>query len=249
MQPIKTASTLERILRNLAVTLMVLVFSALFIYDGYIGYPKKNLAATRQEIPGEFQSQVTFHGNINEAISKGIKTGAQLANVERDLGAPAWKGPHPDNLNKAVWFGPGGALVVRYNNAGILARDAEWKTGPKTETDLRIQLILGFVLAPLGVLLAVRVLLMSLRGATLSDAGLKPSGRALIPYSAILDWDTSEYKEKGRIHLRYQEDGATRTYTLDDYKLAAFRRIVEEIVARKGFPNPLLAPEQKQPPA
>jgi hypothetical protein len=244
MQPIKTANTLERIIRNGIMTVMVLGFGVYFLYDAYIGYPAQNLRALRQELPPEQQEAAVISPAVRAGDVGRFSAGSRLEVAEEQLGPPAWKGPSEvRGGHKAVWFGPGGCLIIPYAAAGVITDEPTWRDGPKTETDLFVQHVLGVILTPLGVLLVLRLLAMPFVGVTLSDAGLKPTGRSLIPYEAMVDWDTREFKEKRRITLHYTQAGKPRLFVLDEYRLAAFKLIVEEIARRKGFPNPLLPPQ------
>ena len=239
MEPIKTVSTVERILRNSIMTTMVIVFAAYFLYDGYVGYPRKNLDKARQLLPADEQGAARISKDVGSADKDTIVQGDLLKAIEARLGLPAWKGPAEDRVFKAVWFGPGGALVVHYNATSGTVVSSRWMKGQKTELDLLIQKLLGYVLMPVGLVLLVRVLLMLARGARFSDEGLQPSGGPLIPFDAMTGWDISDYREKGRIRLSYTLGGEEGVYVLDDYKLRAFPAIVKEISRRQGFENPL----------
>ena len=239
MEPIKTVSTLERIIRNSIMTVMVVVFAAYFLYDGYVGYPRRNLEQARQILPDEEQDKAYINQQVTSASLGDIEENDLLTTIEGRLGPPAWKGAAKDNVFKAVWFGPGGYLSVRYDRAKGTVLSARWKKGQKKELDLLIQKVLSYSLSPVGILLLIRVVVMLFRGAQLTDAGLKPSGRPLIPFEAMTGWNVRDYRDKGRITLTYNLDGRERAYVLDDYKLRAFPAIVTEICRRKGFENPL----------
>ncbi len=244
MEPIKTVSTRERIIRNGIMTLMVLGFGAYSIYDGYIGYPNLNLKAAKLSMPLEHRGLARINPKVLQdaviaADGPAFKRGDRLADLEERLGAPSWKGKVETGENVAFWFGPGGALLVTHSTSGVLTENVEWHKGKKTELDMTIQKIMGFVLTPLGLILVLRLIAMSVRGATLSDSGLQPSGRPLIPFDAMKGWDTTDYRDKGRIQLTYDSGNGDCVYTLDDYKLAAFPLIVAEICNRRGFDNPV----------
>lgn len=238
MQTITTQSTRERLIRNSLVTAMLLGFSAYSFYDGYSGYPQDNLKAMVGEVPAEYQAEAQINPRVQSKKLPPIARGDRLSEVEEKLGAAAWKGKGAENFNKAVWFGPGGMLILRYGQTGVVT-DIFWKPAKHSEMDLVIQKGMGIVTGIIGLIFLVRVLGMLFTRVRLSDEGLTPARGGLIAWDDMTGWDPADYKDKGRIHLTYTRDGAERVYVLDDYKLAAFREMVIEICARKGFRNPL----------
>jgi hypothetical protein len=245
MQTISTTSTRERFIRNLLVTLMLIGYAAWSFYDGYVGYPQDNLKHARAEVPAEFQAGASINPLIQQGKLPRIKEGETLREAEARLGKPVWKGRGAEGLGKAVWFGPGGTFILRYNDAEVVT-SLNWKSAKHTETDLRIQKAMGIGVGALGLYALTRVLVMLFGRVKLSDDGLTTAGGRLIRYEAMSGWDPADFRDKGRITLSYQDNGRTRAYVLDDYKLAAFKPMVEEICARKGYANPLL---EQQPPA
>ncbi|NOX59152.1 MAG: hypothetical protein GXP29_09890 [Planctomycetes bacterium] len=245
MEPIKTVSTTERIVRNGIVTAMVVGFSVWSFYDGYVAYPIDNLNQAKEELPSDSQEQAVINEKVTEDIAQSFKKGDKVKAMIEAFGPPAWKGDQNDRMKKSVWFGRGGSLVVVANSSGI-ARRAEWKKGKHRESDLRLQKLMGLVLAPLGLFMLIRMVAMLSRGAEFSDEGLKPSGKTMIPFAAMTGWDTEHYDDRGQITLEYESNGSTEIYLLDDYKLAAFKTIVNEISARKGFENPLQVSETEE---
>jgi hypothetical protein len=245
MTPITTRSTRERIIRNSLVTVMLLGYAGWSFYDGYRGYPQDNLETARQELPAEAQADAKINPAINQdnlarLQSEGILSkGQRLGDVEAELGPPSWNGPFGKGEDHAAfWFGPAGTLVVRHTSLGIITHQAQFKPGKHKAADLFIQKLMGVGIGIIGLYALARVIAMLATSVTLSDAGLKiPNGR-VIPFEAMTAWDPGDYKDKGRITLTYGDEGRTRQFVLDDYKLAAFRPIVDEICTRKGFANP-----------
>jgi len=239
MQTITTLSTRERLIRNSLVAIMLLGYAGWSFYDGYVGYPQKNLEYARGELPSEVQSSAAINPAINSQTRFKIERRDSIADVEQKIGPPAWKGPSRENINRAIWFGPGGSLVVHYSASGSMGGEPKWRPGKHTEKDLVIQKGMGIVVGALGLYALIRVLAMLLTRVQLSDDGLKTPGGTLIRFDDMCGWDPSDYKEKGRIRLAYRQCDREKTFVLDDYKIAAFRPIVDEICARKGFENPL----------
>ncbi len=255
MQPITTRSTRERIIRNSLLTVMLLGFAAWSFYDGYEGYPQDNLEQARKALPADAQASAEINPQITRDSLPPIGVGLTMRELIEQIGPPAWQGEAKDNIYRAYWFGPAITLIVRYDSMKYVT-EAEVRDGVHTETDLVVQKGMGVVVGLLGLYALIRIIGMVAGRVTLSDAGLKPPLRPLIPYDAMTGWDTTEYKEKGRIYLAYAQNGDEKVYVLDDYKLAAFRPIVDEISARTGFANPFedqdpsaKTPESETPPS
>jgi hypothetical protein len=251
MQRIKTVSTVERIVRNGIFTALLLGYGLYFLYDGYRGYPQKNFERAKAAIPAEAQDAVEISWSLTRAQAlAAVKPGEPYAAVVEALGEPAWEGAvEGTQRRRAVWFAPGGVVDVRYSTRGVVLSNAEraWKDGQKKEHDLLVQKVLGFLLVPIGVVLLLRVLLMTVRGAEMTDEGLKPSGQPRIPFESMTGWDASRYRKTGRLALLYERDGKPCTYVLDDYKLAAFKTLVARIVERTGLADPLADQESPRP--
>ncbi|GJM23749.1 MAG: hypothetical protein DHS20C16_01640 [Phycisphaerae bacterium] len=242
MEPFKTVSTVERLVRNGIVTAMVIGFAGWSFYDGYVGYPNDNLEQAKLELPAEQQHTATINERVTEEVADTFKKGINVKEISDAFGPPAWQGDTGGPREKAVWFGRGGSLIARVDKIGI-ARNFEWKSGKHKETDLWLQKLMGLVLAPFGLYMLFRLIAMSTRGAEFSEEGLKPSGQALIPFDAMTGWDAETYKDRGQITLDYETSNGKGQYVLDDYKLAAFKTIVNEISKRKGFDNPIKTDE------
>lgn len=256
MTPITTKSTGERIIRNVLVALMLIGYSGWSFYDGFIGYPEENLARARNAIPAEAQADATINQkivleNLQKMTARGVlRRGKRLSEVEAELGPPTWAGPQiSEERDTAYWFGPAGTLIVRYDSLKVLTNEAQFKPGLHTEKDLFIQKLMGATIGVLGLYCVLRVIGMLATSVTLSDAGLKtPKGR-LIPFDAMTGMDASDFKDKGRIYLSYDAGGKEKTFTLDDYKMAAFKPIVTEICNRKGFESPFIDTPPEAPKA
>lgn len=241
MERIKTVSTVERIVRNGIFTALLLGYGVYFLYDGYRGYPQKNFRQARADVPADVQDEVSIDWSLNRARAEdAVKKGEPYASVVEALGPPAWTGPIDDTgRHRAVWFAPGGIVDVIYNSRGVVLPASAWRDGQKKEHDLLVQKILGFALVPVGCFLLLRLLLMMTRGAEMTDAGLKPSGQPMIPFEAMKGWDATTYRKTGRLTLLFERGGESASYVMDDYKLSAFKKLVDRIVERTGLENPL----------
>lgn len=238
MESFKTVSTLERIVRNGIVTAMLIGFAGWSFYDGYVKYPNDNLKQSREQLPPDLQASARINPRVDEIKAQTFKKGNTLDDIVNAFGPPDWRGDYNKKQDKVIWFGRSGALVAHVDNLG-LTKLVEWKSGKHKETDLHLQKMMGIVLAPLGLFMLIRLIAMSVRGAKFSDEGLTPSGRKLITFDSMTGWNTEQYADRGQIMLEYDSANGKASYLLDDYKLAAFKTIVNEISKRKGFDNPL----------
>lgn len=244
MEPLKTGSTLERIIRHGIFTVILVFYSAWLFYDGYYRYPADNLEDAKQYVPAEVQDEVTLNPRVVRKRVQHFQKGDRLSDVEQELGSPAWTsrvdlGNRQTNA-QAFWFGPGGTFIVQYDSYGTLREDpGGLRPAKHSELDLVFQKVTGVITGVLGLYLIVHMVGILIRRAVLSEAGLKHRGHPLIPFEAMTGWDPGQYRDRGWIRLHYNVDGREGTVVLDDYKLKAFPAIVAEICRRKGFENPL----------
>jgi len=225
--------------RNGIFTVMVVGFAGYCFYDWKVGYPQENLAQAVQDLPPEQQSAVTVNPKVTAQLASRFSEGDTLADVEAAIGPPTYEGPRPNGLLRALWFGPAVTMHALLDATGHRITQLRFQNAKHTETDLTTQWIMGTGLGALGIVLLIRWLMMLAQRTQLSADGLKVPGTRLIPFEAMTDWDTSDYKVKGRIKLGYDLDGQTGQVILDDYKIREFNPIVARICERKGFDNPL----------
>lgn len=243
MEVIRTGNTTERLVRNGIFTLMVVGFAAYCFYDWKIGYPGANLKQAVQDLPPEEQAAATINPRVTTESARQFQKGDALEVIEAELGPPSWKGAAHERL-EAVWIGPGISMQVVLGASGRRVAQIQLKSAKHTETDLRTQMLMGMGLGVLGIFLVVRMIYMFIEGAVLSEAGLKMTGKPLILFDAMNEWDASDYNVKGRIRLGYALNGAVGHVVLDDYKLREFKRVVATICERKGFVNPITSSDE-----
>lgn len=82
---------------------------------------------------------------------------------------------------------------------------------------------------------------MRVRGTrlVLDESGLTYQGKGPISWDAMRRLDTARFNEKGWVDLRYDESGTENSIRLDEYHIARFEEVIDEICTRKGFENPL----------
>ncbi|NOS99043.1 MAG: hypothetical protein HOP29_00260 [Phycisphaerales bacterium] len=235
----------ERVLRSVTMMAVLAGFSGWFVYDGFLGWPRQNLATSVQAlfpIPDPLpaiDSRITaptadaVRGEFNAA---GRFTRGDLL---RRLGEPAWSGT-VEGTTHAWYFGPGGVLKVAMT--GDLVSAVNFQSGGHDESELRWQKILGFGLTPFALFAVFRLMRDLTTRVRLDDAGLKLAGHPAIPYSAMTSLDAARYRKKGIVTLAYDLNGSSRRVRLDEYAIRDFRPIVRIICDRRGFDVPFTPP-------
>lgn len=245
MNTIVSPTTTERIVRTVLLMGMIGVFSGLFLYDGFAGYPKKNLHKAVEALDPVPDELPVIDPGITRAVAESVSKQVQEQRVTRrdiveELGQPAWENELGDDLR---YFGPGGALVLALT--GDLVQRVSFLPGEKREADLLVQKVIGFGLLPAAVFLVFQLLRVITTKVVLSDDGLKVRGRPLISFDAFTGLNAEKYRKKGYLDLAYEDQSREKTVRLDDYVIREFHAIVSEICGRCGFDNPLSSPEQK----
>lgn len=207
-----------RILRLCLTMDLCLIFAILFLYDGYAGYPSKNIRALADGLDPRPEGLPVLNRAIEESsLSADKAVGQTLAELERELGPPGWRG-----ADQAAWFGPGGAWVVKMNLAGR-ATASEWRKGPK---DPHWQLLIGYPLVVLAALALAHFVWVMARPVRLTPDTLTIPGHGRFPRSAIRDIEMEEVGGKvRRLRLHIDAPGGRRGITLDDYRVARLGEI------------------------
>jgi hypothetical protein len=241
MAEIRSRVTLEQIIRKGIFVGMVVVFGAYFAYDGYIGYPRKNLDQIRKGQPDMVPLEhPPINGRVTVRNTERIVADqlTSLEKVREVLGDPDHQS---DDGLSFYWFGPAVAMKVTTIGEDVIPRGniRRATAAYKTELDIRTQKILALVLAIVGIPLIVHYLRVLTYSAQLNDQGLKVSGRPLIPFEAMTGLDAARYREKGWMELQYRRDAQDATVRLDDYWIRDFTVLINALCERKGFENPL----------
>jgi hypothetical protein len=230
MQTITSRTSNERIIRAAIFMLLVDVFTVLYLWDGYIGYPQQN----RAELARVLGVSV---GNIGPTLPS---LTAERANSILERGTPqelaAVGEPSIVHENNKYFVGPGGWLRLNANNAA----EAQWVGGPRTESDQRWQRYIGWALAGVGLLATLFFARVFATRATLSDQGLQLTGKPLVRWEEIRNLRADPHK-RGVVELEYESNGSRRTLRMDDYLYKDLARITGEIAAKKSLNDPLAA--------
>lgn len=232
MQKIVSGTSTERVVRTLLLMLFIDGFTVAYLWDGYIGYARQNanelvrlLGLPSDTVPS-INTSLTV--SVAQKVAQEVKAGNELSAIFSTLGQPSL-----EHGGDVYFLGPGGWLKVQLNGSRIAG--VAWTNGPKTESDQQWQRWIGYALAVVGLIVAVRLALVSATRLTLSDAGLQVGGRLLIPMDAITDLKSAR---AGCVDLAYLQNTTPRSIRLDGYVYKQLPKIVAMICERKGYSNP-----------
>ena len=236
METITSGTSTERIVRAALLMVLMDAFGGLYLWDGHIGYPRENV----KQLAALLGVEATAVGPPNafltasnaKRIAETLKSGEDLLVLTASLGDASIR--HDGN---AYFVGPGGWLLVEL--AGDRTINASWNRAGHTEEDLKWQKWIGYVLVSVGLLAMLRLGWIAATRATLSDEGLRLTGRPMIPWDAITSLQRVTAAGDDAVDLTYCKDDGNKTIRLDRYVYKEQRALVDAICLRKGFPNPL----------
>ena len=235
MQVITSGTSTERAVR--AILLMVLVgcFTVAYLWDGYVGYARKNATELVRLLGLPTEAAPPTHAQLSAAegrrLAQQARSGEELSVITSVLGKPGL-----EHGGDAYFLGPGGWLKVQL--AGNRIASVFWTDGPKTEPDQQWQRWIGYALAVGGLAVGVHLALVLGTRLTLSEGGLKIRGRPLIPFDAITALRSGPSVPAGCVEVEYSLEGRSQRLRLDRYVYKRLSEIATEICERKGFPNP-----------
>lgn len=236
MKPILSGTSGERLLRNGLVALLITVFSVWYLYDGLVGYPEKNRTELLQLLGRAGSELPAIHPELTAEAAQ-----AYLAVLEAGEVTPPpvdrWGPSSLQHEGDAYYLGPAGHLRLTVKEGRVTGGD--WNAGAHSETDLRWQTYIGFVLAVAALVLIVRFAFIATTRVALSEDGLKLRGRPLISWDSMTALRADDYAKSETVELAYSSGDRSFTVQLDGYTVARLPEIVAEIRAKKGFANPL----------
>lgn len=240
MEPIRSWTTLERVIRTAIFTVIITVFAVLCYKDRFWSYPRDNVASLLRNFPDQEGPTPQPNPDITESTAATLTPGMTVSEVQDRLGPPAFSDDSlpPDYGVKLYYFGEAGMLIVPLTR-GKLAGDAVWESGPHDQLELYFQLVMAIGLTPVALFALFHLGRVLTTRAELNDAGLKIRAKPLVPFDAMKAMDTSHYRKKGWVEISYSLDGRDGHLRLDDYVYREFPAIVREICARNGFESPL----------
>ena len=236
MQPIRSGTTTERIVRTTLLVVLTNVFGIAFLWDGYVGYARDNaeqLVGSLGLDPDPFPA-ITPEFTSAEAhrVTQDVSPGTDAASVEGLLGRPTLE--HGDDM---YYLGPGGHLRIRLDRGRVAS--AKWIDGIHSESELAHQRWIGYGLGALGILFLVHFIRVITTRVILTDDGLKVRGRPMIPFASMDALHADRSGRRGRIELEYSLAGRRSLLRLDQYVVKHLPAIVAAICERKAFANPL----------
>jgi len=232
---IETGTTSDRRNRILILLVMCVGFSTWFAYDGFVGYPAKNMEWARQFLPPEGK-QRTLHPNpratvaalekLREVVGVG---GVAVEKVTAEIGEPAFR-----DDGHLYYIGPAAFASFEIRGDRVVGIERiEAQTEP-SESDIRNQKALALILAVVAVGVLVHLVRISRERVVLDDEGLKIRGQ-VITWDEMESIDGSRLQDKGWVTLTYQRGGQARSIRLDSFSLDRFEEILNAIREKKGF--------------
>jgi len=236
MTPIVSGTTMERIVRALLLTVLVDVFAVLYLWDGYVGYQRRNALDFAKMLGMPAEAAPPIHRDLSSAegrkLADSLKPGEELNKVAERLGLPSVRQP-----DAAYYLGPGGWLKLSLR--GERVQEATWFKAGHSESDQQLQLWIGYALFVVGIGVTVQFVRVLNTRAVLSDAGLQIAGQALISFEAMTDLRKPAPSRPGVVELLFTRNGAVEVMLLDDFIIKELPAIVAAISEHKGFRNPL----------
>ncbi len=244
---IESGTTADRRNRILIFTALLALFTGWFGYDGFVGYPAKNMKWAHQNLATgpDFPQPEQLKGNPQATLEnlKTIRPGTPITEVRALLGEPTHqKDKDCYYIGRASfgWFIVEGDRIAAVKNVQM--------NPEPSEKDIANQKRFASVTGA-GALLALIFLVRVLRSRTvLDEQGLRIGGK-LIGWDDMRSLDASQYARKGWLNLEYAVGGGTGVVRLDSFHIDLFDEIVTEICRRKGFTSPLAAADADKPAA
>ncbi|MBN2561431.1 MAG: hypothetical protein JXQ75_10925 [Phycisphaerae bacterium] len=240
---VESGPTGERKIRTLLLFLMMAVFAVYFAYDGWWGYPKQNKEEHLEQLSSEQRAAakgarvyetVTKESmaDVSEALNK-FDTATKREALEEVFGGP------PSYENSEAWYYFGPVCWIKIPLRGGRPGKPLVQSAGKSETDIFWQKLLAVLLGVASLYVAWRLVHVVRTRLILDESGLVYRGKGPIPWDDLKGLDSERFTKKGWVDLVYTAGGAEQKVRLDEYHLAKFDEVIDEICKRKGFENPL----------
>jgi len=234
MTTIVSRSSRERIVRTLLLLIILSGFGAAYLWDGYIGYARANVAGLLRS-QGRDPKATTITLNLTAARGREI---AELFESRSGGGDPvsALGPPSIEHEGDSYFVGPGGWLRARRENGRVV--EIAWADAPHTETDQLWQRWIGWTLGIAALAWSVHAVRVLRFRAVLSDGGLTIGGKKAIPFDAMTALRADPSRRINVFELEHRGGNATRTVTLNAYEIRELPAMIREICERKEFATP-----------
>jgi hypothetical protein len=224
---------------HLVRAVLFLGFALYFVYDGVIGYPKKNRAEAAKVLAGKpIEGQVTFD-QLGERPAEEDVARLQVAKptsrqqVYDVLGQPTFKAGDEEYFISRYGYAK---ITMR---GGIVNRDELlWKKWYKSKEEVTGQFYWALIPALPGLWFLWRLYKAATLRVVVDDAGVQYD-RQRIGWEAMES--LRDYSPKGWIDLYYKDGARQKKLRLDNEKVALFDEIVAAICEKKGYANEVQA--------
>lgn len=232
MSAIQSGSTIERITRSALMLVLINGFAIAYLWDGYVGYPRKNAIALAKSLGLEADPEPVINPKLTESQARRLMSASDGETGDLSIGELGR--PSLEHGGDRYYLGPGGHLRIQADNAKV-----EWVNGKHTETDLAWQRGIGFTLLVPGIICLFHFIRVVTARVRVDESGLKAPGAKLIPLSAITAVQRTGGRSGTAVTVRYANGTRSGSVELDDYRVKAYGEIVAAICGRTGLPNPL----------
>lgn len=232
MTPVESGPSTERIVRNLLLLLILVIFAAAFLLDGFFGYAynnvhqlAKSLGKTDEPLP---KTDLRLTAEAGRRHGAEIAAGTPRDEVAQRLGPPAFR-----LESEEYYVGPGGHLRAQYNHDRLTSID--WIDGIHSETDIAWQRWIGFVLTAFAGGLAVsfsRVLRGRVR---VTDEWLQIDKAPPVACSSIRRIYLDPESVKGRVLIECESEGRPGAYILDAYRVKHLDAVIDALQQATGI--------------
>lgn len=256
------------LMRQGIVVVVLLAFGTWFGWDGWVGYPTKNMNEAKGNFPVVPAGDVPQYGAVTAESAKdfqsqiGVDPARQitLTNLTRTWNKPAYLGAadaagatSPGSPRVAFFVGTYGWAKATLAGDGVT--HIEWRDADKDYSAIAVQKLLASLLA-VGAMIPLGILLSYMSGKyILDDEGLTLPGNRRVLYNQMTAIELADLQKRGIVRLTYQNDkGQQAVAVLDEEKIAKFEEIVLNICEKKGWQDELAeaaaaieSPPQKPP--
>jgi len=228
----------SELIRGYLTALIVCGMAGYFAYDGYIGWPQKNLEWATENLPEEPETRPTINPEItvdkHKRVEAKVKEGAKIDEIHAMLGTPSYQ------KDDQQWFiGPGGFIELKV--AGNAVIESKYTEAKNNEAQLLMQKVLGMICLPIGLFLLFKAVKLARLRIVLDDAGLSCTGRSPISWDAMTGLDISNYANKACVNVLHSGGGPCK---LDGYRIDKFDELVKAICEKKEFESPFKAGDE-----